>query len=77
MEFVGREPFPDSGICESQLIELGGEEAFRFLARIRGEALATEAWDWDEDAAIDLAVEALGEPRIRELRVQDMKMSCK
>jgi len=49
---------------------LGGEEAFLFIARLRGHNLATAAWEWRDEALIDAAIEDLGESRVREILTQ-------
>ncbi len=70
-EFVGQRQIPDSPeIGEGQLLSLGGEEAFLFIARLRGHHLATAAWEWHDEAVIDAAIEDLGESRVRELLTQ-------
>lgn len=49
--FVERKPIADSPwIGEGQLLELGGEEAFRFIAGVRGKLLENREWDWDDAA---------------------------
>lgn len=66
--FVERKPVADCPwIGEGTLLELGGEEAFRFIARIRGKLLETRPWDWDNEAIIGRGVEKFGEPQIRNL----------
>jgi len=70
-EFVRQRQIPDSpSIGEGQLLSLGGEEAFLFIARLRGHNLATAAWEWDDEAVIDAAIEDLGESRVREILTQ-------
>lgn len=67
-EFVERKPIADCPwIGEETLLELGGEEAFRFIARIRGKLLETRPWDWDIEALIGRAVEKFGEQQVRNL----------
>ena len=67
-EFVGRRQIPDSpSIGEGQLLSLDGEDAFLFLARLRGQSLLTRVWGWDDGAVIDAAIEEYGEARVREI----------
>jgi hypothetical protein len=67
-EFVRQRQIPDSPeIGEGQLLSLGGEEAFLFIARLRGHHLATAAWEWHDGAVINAAIEDLGESRVREI----------
>lgn len=49
---------------EQEIVNLDGEEGFLFAARIRGERLKTDEWDWDHDALIRHAIDQLGEERI-------------
>ena len=67
-EFVERKPVPDCPwIGEGQLLELDGEEAFRFIVRIRGKLLEGREWDWDNSAIVDRAIEKFGEQRVSSL----------
>lgn len=67
-DFVGERRFPDSPqIGEGQLISLGGAETLRFILRLRGRRLIDRAWDWDDEAVVDRALEVLGEPQVIEV----------
>lgn len=73
-DFVKRRQFPGSpGIGERQLLSLDGEEAFRFLARLRGQALETQSWEWDDEAVIRDAIDDLGETQVRELLAESQE----
>ncbi len=73
-EFVGERRTPDSPyIGEGQLLSLDGEEAFLFIARLRGHNLATTDWEWHDGAVIDAAIEDLGESRVREILSQSLE----
>lgn len=64
-DFVGRRQIADSpSIGMGQLLHLEGEDAFRFIARLRGNDLATEDWEWHDDSIVDAAVEQLGRQRV-------------
>jgi hypothetical protein len=64
-EFVERRPIEDSPwIGERQLLELGGADAFRFIARVRGKSLEAREWDWDDGGITDEAIEKLGEAAV-------------
>lgn len=73
-EFVGRRQTADSPeIGEGQLLSLDGEEAFLFIARLRGNNLATTDWEWHDGAVIYAAIEDLGETRVREILSQSLE----
>lgn len=64
-DFVERKPIADCPwIGEGQLLTLGGENAFRRIARVRGELLLGRDWDWDDWALVDRAIEKLGNDRV-------------
>ncbi|MCA9087248.1 MAG: hypothetical protein KDA90_01295 [Planctomycetaceae bacterium] len=64
-EIVETKPFPDCPtLGEEEIIELDGEQAFLFAARVRGERLATREWEWDDENLVHHAVERFGEDRI-------------
>lgn len=67
-KFVGQRQIADSPeIGEGQLLSLGGEEAFLFIARLRGHHLATAAWEWHDQAVIHAAIDDLGESSVRKI----------
>jgi hypothetical protein len=63
-EIVEQKPISDSPwIGEADIVDLDGEEAFLFSARVRGERLATIEWEWDDGSLADEIVEQFGEER--------------
>lgn len=67
-EFVKQKPIDDCPwIGEGQLLQLGGDEAFMFIARVRGRLLESQPWDWDLSALVDRAIEILGEQWVNNL----------
>jgi hypothetical protein len=67
-EFVERRQIADSqSIGFGQLLALDGEFAMRFLVRFRGECLASEDWEWYDDALIDQSIDVIGEQRVNEI----------
>lgn len=57
----------DPYLAEDEILELDGERAFLFAARIRGERLKSIAWDWHDESFLDKAVELLGTERVLQL----------
>jgi hypothetical protein len=67
-DIVEQKPIPDEcRLGEAEIIELDGEQAFIFAARVRGSKLANRNWEWDDGALVDDAIERLGEGRVNEL----------
>ena len=68
-DFVERRPFAHiyPSIGEEELIELGGEKAFLFIARIRGRLLESRDWEWDDRTVVEHAIEQLGQERVSSL----------
>jgi hypothetical protein len=67
-DIVGQKPFAESPwLGEEEIIQLDGEEAFLFAARLRGRQLAGREWEWDDDSLVHDAVERIGEERVKEL----------
>ena len=56
--------FPRMG--EREIIQLDGEIAFLFAAKLRGRELEVREWDWHDCVFIDEAVEQLGIDRINQ-----------
>lgn len=54
-------------VGEEDLIDVAGEEALLFIARVRGRRLEHEPWDWDQAEVVRIAIEKLGEERLRAL----------
>jgi hypothetical protein len=67
-DVVERKPFVDSpNIGMEELLELDGETAFRFLARMKGKRLISEPWEWYDATVVNQAIEVFGEQRVREI----------
>jgi hypothetical protein len=54
-------------LAEEELVDLDGEKAFLFAARVRGRGLATRDWDWDDDHFVENAIKRWGERQVKEL----------
>jgi hypothetical protein len=52
---------------EQELLELDDGKGFVFAARIRGIALATRDWDWDDRSFVENAMTRLGETQVQTL----------
>lgn len=64
-EIVEGKPIADSPrLGEEEIIELDGEQAFLFAARVRGQRLATLEWEWDDGSLAHDAVERFGIDRV-------------
>jgi len=67
-EIVEQKPVADSRwLGEDEIIQLEGEKAFLFAARVRGKQLANREWEWDDMIPIDNAIERFGEGRVIQL----------
>jgi hypothetical protein len=67
-EIVEHKPIKDMPwIGEEELVALDGEAAFVFAARLRGQELPTRDWEWDDNRLIEVAIERLGEDRVKQL----------
>jgi hypothetical protein len=67
-EIVEQKPFAESPwLGEEQLFSLDGESGFLFAARVRGERLANQEWEWYDRTFIDGAREQFGEERVNDL----------
>jgi hypothetical protein len=67
-EIVELRPFAQiPWLGEEQIIQLDGERAFLFAARVRGQQLATCEWEWDDGSLMTQAVECFGEERAHHL----------
>ena len=70
-EIVATRPYPESYLLgEGQLVWLDGAAGFLFIARLRGEQLATRAWDddeWHDRSSVWHAGEELGEEVVARL----------
>jgi hypothetical protein len=67
-EIVERKPFADHHwLGEEEIIQLDGEKAFLFAARIRGDSLPAREWEWDDGCLVRNAIERFGEGRVAEL----------
>lgn len=63
-EIVEQKPISDSpSLGEAEILDLDGEKAFLFAARVRGERLATTEWQWDDRSLAHHGVERFGEER--------------
>jgi hypothetical protein len=61
-DIVAQRPIPACPwIGENEIFELGGKEAFGFIAHLRGTDLENRQWEWDDDAIVDRAIEKFGE----------------
>lgn len=67
-EFVEQKRF-DGALwrAEEAVIELDGEQGFRFAARVRGQLLTDREWEWEDENLIDIAAERFGEERVNGL----------
>ncbi len=67
-EIVEQRPFPTYCPCfgEEEIIQLDGEPAFLFAAKIRGRSLRAPG-EWDDGSLGHFAVERFGENRVNEL----------
>lgn len=64
-EFVEQKPFPENiTLAEEEILQLDGEQGFLFAARVRGQRLATNEWDWDDRYFVSKAINQLGEDLI-------------
>lgn len=60
--------FPDRPyVAEKEILRIDGAEGFKFLTRIRGEALKSSDWEWHNDAFVRDASERLGEEMVRSI----------
>lgn len=67
-EIVEQKPVPDSrSLGEEEILQLDGEKAFVFAARVRGETLAGRAWEWDDDVLVAQAIERFGADQVNNL----------
>lgn len=67
-EVVERKPFADRfWLGEDEIVQLDGEEAFLFAARVRGKSLAGREWKWDDGRLVREASERFGEDRVSAL----------
>jgi hypothetical protein len=77
-KFIEKRPFFHSPwLGEEQLLELDGEAAFQFIAKIRGKRLEDQTWDWDDFAVMDRAIKKLGEPRLRRMLDESSDLATK
>jgi len=64
-EIVEEKPISHSDwIGEDEIIQLDGEQAFLFAARVRGERLANIEWEWDDGYLAVGAAKQFGEDRV-------------
>jgi hypothetical protein len=67
-EIVERKPIAESHwLGEEEIIQLDGEEAFLFAARVRGGLLPSRDWEWDDEMLVHYAIERFGEERVDRL----------
>ena len=67
-EFVERRPFADSpSTGMTVLLRLDGEEAFRFIAKLRGRQFTTSDWEWYDDQIIETAIQQIGEQVVNQI----------
>ncbi len=67
-EIVEGRPFADEPtLGETEILALDGESAFVFAARVRGQALLSREWEWDDGSLVDSAISQCGEPELRNL----------
>jgi hypothetical protein len=67
-EIVEQKPIADSRwLGEEEIIQLDGAKGFLFAARVRGEGLTARAWEWDDEALVQGAIERFGEERVKDL----------
>lgn len=67
-DVVGSRQVPDAiWIGEGQLLAIEGLKAFEFIASVRGKELGFREWDWDDNSAVDRAIELHGEEAVREI----------
>jgi len=64
-EIVEQKPIAGSPwLGEEEIVQLEGEKAFLFAARVRGKQLASREWEWDDENLINYAIERFGEGRV-------------
>jgi hypothetical protein len=67
-EVVEQKPIADRlWLGEEEIIQLDGEQAFLFAARVRGKSLPDREWDWDDDVLFAQAIEQFGEEPVNGL----------
>ena len=67
-EIVKEKPIPDSPwIGEDEIMQIDGEQALLFAARVRGVRLATIEWEWDDGSLAHFATGQFGEERVASL----------
>jgi hypothetical protein len=67
-EIVDQKPIAEyRWLAEEEIIQLDGEEAFLFAARVRGKQLSGRDWEWDDGSLVTYAIERCGEQRVNDL----------
>ena len=70
-EIVEQRPIAECrSLAESAIIQLDGEKAFLFAARVRGKDLVARKWEWDDGSLVTQAIERWGEERVGDLLQQ-------
>ncbi len=67
-QIVEQKPVAESPwLGEDEIVALDGAAGFAFAATIRGRALATRGWDWDDEWFVKDAIERLGEGHLNRM----------
>jgi hypothetical protein len=67
-EIVEQKPIAEyRWLAEEEIIQLDGEEAFLFAARVRGKQLSSREWEWDDGSLVSDAIKRCGEDRVSDL----------